>query len=213
MSGFLSPLLVLVLQLIAEHAEAVAIVRLPRLVGSATRRSFLATAFVSAVPATPARAAPTLEGISQLSDVFSQLDLFAKEAESFGPADSDYAFRFSRTVLAPAAMRMHKTAPLMSALGEDGQQKAAALSNAFADSLVALDEACRAKEPASQRKAVAELRAPLSDYLQLAGTAYSVPTVGPPPAFSAANYFGIFSCEGQGLERVPGSNNCIDRKK
>ena len=24
----------------------------------------------------------------------------------------------------------------------------------------------------------------------------------------AAQYFGIFSCEGQGLERIPGSNSC-----
>ena len=30
------------------------------------------------------------------------------------------------------------------------------------------------------------------------------------PAFSVGGYFGFFSCEGAGLERVPGSNSCVD---
>ena len=41
---------------------------------------------------------------------------------------------------------------------------------------------------------------------------YGVPVPGS-NSFSQAEYFGIFSCEGQGLDRLPGSNQCIDRAK
>lgn len=56
----------------------------------------------------------------------------------------------------------------------------------------------------------------IRDYLALAEAHYKVPenNVGAyekDPQKFAAQYFGIFSCEGQGLERIPGSNSCKDR--
>lgn len=58
----------------------------------------------------------------------------------------------------------------------------------------------------------------LDDFFAIAATKYTVPTAAPPPAYSSDNkefmaqYFSFFSCEGQGLERIPGSNSCKDPK-
>uniref|UniRef100_A0A7S2H296 Uncharacterized protein n=1 Tax=Octactis speculum TaxID=3111310 RepID=A0A7S2H296_9STRA len=35
----------------------------------------------------------------------------------------------------------------------------------------------------------------------------------PPGEFNAGQYFGLFSCEGWGLQRAPNSNTCLPREK
>ena len=56
----------------------------------------------------------------------------------------------------------------------------------------------------------------LTNYFELASSKYKVPGADVSLQYSkdpqefAAQYFGIFSCEGQGLERIPGTNSCKD---
>ena len=78
----------------------------------------------------------------------------------------------------------------------------------------AIKQGCR-EQKADQQLAGAEAAGSvLGEYLTLAGSRYTLPEVVSmelPAAGSSefiSQYLGIFSCEGQGLERIPGSNSC-----
>lgn len=83
--------------------------------------------------------------------------------------------------------------------------------------VASLKDAARRRELDAQKSAAAAAGAAIGDYLGVLSSKYSIPVVagGKPyssdPTTFTAQYFGFFSCEGQGLQRMPGSNNCGDR--
>ena len=121
--------------------------------------------------------------------------------------------------LSGAPQLMAKATAKMPLLQADGQDKAAALTSRFADSLESIKVGCREAKAERQLEGAVAARGALDDYLALAATKYKLPASSAPPAYSSdpkefvSQYFGVFSCEGQGLERIPGSNSCKDPPK
>ena len=71
------------------------------------------------------------------------------------------------------------------------------------------------RSAAAQADGTEALSGTLTAYLALAKNHYKIPggaiaEYERDPEKFAAQYFGFFSCEGQGLERIKGSNSCKD---
>ena len=123
------------------------------------------------------------------------------------------AVQFSSTV-----QTMSKASESMDLLDADEREKAAALATGLAAELERTKQGCRDRKAGAQLVGVQRASAIIDEYLTLAGSKYKVQAAAPPPQYSKDNkefmsqYFGLFSCEGQGLERIPGSNSCKDGK-
>lgn len=111
---------------------------------------------------------------------------------------------------------MTKTAASMSRLDATGMSKAQQLSEVFASALGNVRAAVRERDAEQQLAATSAAGSALGEFLLVAASQYKVPTPPPPAAYSSdtgqfmAQYFGFLSCEGQGLDRVPGSNSCTN---
>lgn len=83
--------------------------------------------------------------------------------------------------------------------------------------MTALEDACRQRSAAAELEAVKGASSALAEYVGIAGRRYRLPNPSGPvpyssdPATFKAQYFGFFSCEGQGLESIPGSNSCKNK--
>ena len=95
----------------------------------------------------------------------------------------------------------------------------AKLTTRLADELGNVRQGCREASANKQLAGVEGASGVIDQYLALAGTKYALPGADASLAYSknpqefAAQYYGVFSCEGQGLERIPGSNSCKDTGK
>lgn len=89
----------------------------------------------------------------------------------------------------------------------------------LADELEGVRQGCREKSAEKQITGVEGASGVIDQYLALAANQYKIPGADPSLEYPkdakefAATYYGIFSCEGQGLERIPGSNSCKDTGK
>lgn len=83
--------------------------------------------------------------------------------------------------------------------------------------MASLKDAARKHELNAQKSAAAAAGATIGEYLGVLSSKYTIPapvaakTYSSDPTTFTAQYFGLFSCEGQGLQRLPGSNACGDR--
>lgn len=101
-------------------------------------------------------------------------------------------------------------------LGAEQRTSASAAAALYSKSVSSLKEGCRRRERGAQEAAASAADAAIGDYLRAISTIYSVPVStaarlysSDPIAFTQ-QYFGVFSCEGMGLKRLPDSNNCGD---
>ena len=101
---------------------------------------------------------------------------------------------------------------LTSAEAQAANDKSAVVKQAFE----VIRQGCRDKAADKQLEGAKAASTALGDYLAVAAGKYTLPKVERPAQMSQeefiAAYYGIFSCEGQGLERVKGSNACKDTK-
>lgn len=97
------------------------------------------------------------------------------------------------------------------------EAQASELKAKFASDLADVKQGCRENSADKQLAGTEAASATLDKLFALAATKYKVPGADSSLAYSkdpkefAAQYYGIFSCEGQGLERIPGSNSCKDK--
>ena len=194
-----------------------------------TRRS--AAASLLSLPAVlrprSARAGPfddpgPVKELGNLRGIKDRLDDLSKQLDDgyFGNSEEDsiVVLRTSAVYFNGASQSMAKTVDAMPLLTSEERQTALDLSKKFGEEVLGLTSACRERSSKAQLAATTSASGTLSDYLAVAATHYSVPDfkIKPYSASStefAAQYFGFFSCEGQGLERVKGSNTCKDPPK
>lgn len=151
-----------------------------------------------------------------LNELVSKL----RKGELRGERDED-ATVVLRTVaiqLSGTAKLMEKSTASMPLLDASTVSTAGLLSARFADELRNIQEAARERKANEQIASAEAASSVLSNYLGLAASKYTVPSLSvsgysSDPTEFVAQYFGIFSCEGQGLERIPGSNSCKDSPK
>ena len=110
-----------------------------------------------------------------------------------------------------------KTTEAMTLLGDDDRQKAVEAAERVQKELDEVRQGGREKSAGRQLGGAKDASKALGDYLAVAGTKYNLPSASDAvgygeyskdPGEFAAQYYGFFSCEGQGLDRVPGSNTC-----
>lgn len=131
--------------------------------------------------------------------------------------DAIFVLRTATVNFKGAPALMDKTAAAMPLLDASQQAKAAQLSAAFAGEISALEAACRERDSGKQLDASKRATEVLSEYLAIATIKYSVPDNAIVPYSSdpdkfSAQYFGFFSCEGQGMDRIPASNSCVSKQ-
>jgi len=194
-----------------------------------TRRS--AAAAIFAMPAlgvwTPERAA-ALFGIGgdgpqgefrQLEQTRMRLADLAKQLETNeldgDKADDAIVVLQTLTIqFGGTAKLLAKTTEGMDLLDAKDLARANELAARVAQEFEAVRQGCRDKSARMQLDGVKGADGALEQYLAVASTKYTLPTVAAPLQYSkdsrefAKQYYGIFSCEGQGLERVKGSNTC-----
>ena len=112
-----------------------------------------------------------------------------------------------------------KTTEAMTLLGDDDRQKAVEAAERVQKELDEVRQGCREKSAGRQLGGAKDASKALGDYLAVAATKYNLPSASDAvgygeyskdPGEFAAQYYGFFSCEGQGLERAKGSNTCKD---
>mmetsp|Transcript_30872 Transcript_30872/g.81811 ORF Transcript_30872/g.81811 Transcript_30872/m.81811 type:complete len:241 (+) Transcript_30872:35-757(+) len=210
--------------LICSLLGLAAALREPRLVVS--RRSAAALLGPAVwLPAGRARAGLFDQGplteLGGLRGVRDRLDELSKQLENgFGDSEDDaiVVLRTSSVYFNGVSKTMSKTVEVMPLLTSEERSAALAASAKFGEGIVSLNEACREQSSKAQLAASKSASGALAEYLSVASVHYSVPNFKPMPYSSdknefAAQYFGFFSCEGQGLERIPGSNSCKDPPK
>ena len=105
-----------------------------------------------------ATAQPKLKGlINEVAEVKRKRVRMAADNE-----DDAYVFRFARSVLDPITQQMKDAAPGVKA------ERAAALPGEFADSIAALNTACRAKSAADELDALTAANNAVTELLELA---------------------------------------------
>ena len=111
---------------------------------------------------------------------------------------------------------LQKASAEMPLLASAEASKAIEKAAAFQTSLEEIKQGCRDREAKAQLAGIVAASGVLDDFFAIAVSKYKVPAAAASLAYSSdpkeftAQYFGIFSCEGQGLERIPGSNSCKD---
>ena len=114
---------------------------------------------------------------------------------------------------------LDKTTAALDRLAPDDIAKAQMISKLVLEELENVRQGARERAPRKQLSATEDAGNAIDKYLALAGTKYTLPEADVSLAYSsdpakfAAQYYGVFSCEGQGLERVKGSNTCKDSKE
>jgi hypothetical protein len=94
--------------------------------------------------------------------------------------------------------------------------EATGLTSKFAAELANVKQGCRENSASKQLAGTEAASQVLGKFFELASSKYKLPGADSSLQYSkdpkefAAQYYGIFSCEGQGLERIPGSNSCKD---
>lgn len=159
-------------------------------------------------------------GLTQLVDAKRRLDEIARDLDKddlreSNEDDATFVLRTSAVYFKQIPAVMQKTTAAMSQL-EAAQVKAASdLTFTCGEQLRALEDAARARDKA-MLDASKKASAALADYLAVASAAkYKVPEAwdnafSSDPGTFSSQYFGFLSCEGQGLERIKGSNSCKD---
>ena len=116
----------------------------------------------------------------------------------------------------PASMAA--AAAAMPKLGQDEARAAQSAVARYTDGVAAL---LAATEPREQLAASEAAGAALTDFLDAARSQYTLPAptgqklreqYSSDPNKFASQYFGFLSCEGNGLERLPGSNSCANKE-
>jgi hypothetical protein len=152
----------------------------------------------------------------RLNDLLGQLE--SKKLQGDNPDDAIVVLQTLTIQLGSTASQLTKTVAAMPKLDASDAAKARELSARWSAELEQVRQGCRESSGEKQIAGVQAAKATLSQFFDVAATKYSLPVVEAPLSYStdkrefAKQYFGIFSCEGQGLERVPGSNSCIESK-
>lgn len=200
------------------------------------RRTLVASALGLGLAASPRAATAGLFGpdgpqgeLQQLSYAASKLGELQNQLTNelkFGAAD-EAAMVVMRTLpitFQDTSSQMRKVLGDVPKLDEAARARATEAAAEFAKQLEGLKEACRARATSDELAVlVAGAAAALAAFLAAAATGYEVPAYQRPADFAsqstaegqkefAVQYFGFLSCEGQGLERIPGSNTCKDPK-
>jgi len=164
-----------------------------------------------------------LKELRQLSEQRSQLDDLATKLKSDGNErirgdSAEGATVVLQTItiqFGDTGRLLQKTTTAMPALGDEQLARARELSERFVTELGKVRQGCREKSTSLMLAGTEAARETLSEFLGVASTKYTFPSYSPPPLYSkdpsvfAAQYYGVLSCEGQGLKRIPGSNTCI----
>ena len=113
------------------------------------------------------------------------------------------------------AKLMDKTTAAMPLLDEQERAKAVQFTSSLKEELENVKQGCRDRAAGAELGGVQAANQAIESYLAVAGSKYELPVdntvyYSKDPKTFAAQYYGIFSCEGQGLERVKGSNTCKD---
>jgi len=192
-----------------------------------SRRAAATSLFIIPAMRLPSRASadPFNPGLMQdlagLLDAKNRLqDVSQQMSHGFGDSEDDaiVVLRTSSLYFSSVPKIMDKAVEAMPLLTSDEKQRSLGLARQFGENIQALTAACRQHSSKEQLAAAIAARDTLSEYLSVAAKHYTVleskvvPYSTSPSEF-AAQYFGIFSCEGQGLERMPGSNSCKDSSK
>jgi hypothetical protein len=152
----------------------------------------------------------------KLEELQSQLERSVGSAEE----DAVFVLRTSTLYFQETVADLQAALAGMPRLESAERERAAASAVRFAEQYALLKAACRERAPrAVLRERAAAASAAIGDFLAASNTRYSLPSDDSPADFSsdprlfAKQYFGFLSCEGQGLERSPGSNTCRDPRQ
>ena len=138
--------------------------------------------------------------LAPLRETMEVLDELIAKVESGGSAqDAGYVLRLNSAFLIPASDALTAAAA--------ADSSAAPAADALRSSVAALKAAARSDKGEDQLVAAKGASEAIERYFALLNEPPRKPSQ---PAFSVGGYFGFFSCEGAGLERVPGSNSCVD---
>lgn len=195
-----------------------------------TRRGF-AAALIPVATLQPSRAAAGLFGPDGPQGEFRAVQLAqtrlnelatklkGKELRGDKADDAIVVLQTITVQISGTSKTMDRATAMMPLLEEAQQVKAQALSARLDEELAAVKQGCREQDAEQQLRGVEGASSVLGEYLSLASSKYTLPVISSmdlPPAGSKefiAQYMGVFSCEGQGLERIPGSNSCKDPPK
>jgi hypothetical protein len=153
-----------------------------------------------------------LEAQSRLDDLAAKLDKGELRGES--EEDAIVVLQTLTIQLPSTALQMDKAITQLAKLDASAQRQLADVSTRFATELRNIKQGCRDRSASTQLEGTRAASKAIGDYLQIVALAYKLPELYVAPAYSSdprefvKQYYGIFSCEGQGLERVPGSNTC-----
>ena len=137
--------------------------------------------------------------LAPLRETMEVLDELIAKVESGGSAqDAGYVLRLNSAFLIPASDALTAAAA--------ADSSAAPAADALRSSVAALKAAARSDKGEDQLVAAKGASEAIERYFALLNEPPRKPSQ---PAFSVGGYFGFFSCEGAGLERVPGSNSCV----
>lgn len=191
-----------------------------------TRRGIVATGLAATgFVARPHRAAAGLFGPDGPQGEFRQLQLAQTRLNELASklkskelrGDTDDAI----VVLQTLTIQIAGTSKLIGKASADmpllDTAKLNGFATAFDKEIEGIKQSCRDQQADGQLAGTEAASRVLSEYFELAATKYTLPTVAdnsfaaPGSSEFIAQYYGLFSCEGQGLERIPGSNSCKDR--
>lgn len=193
-----------------------------------SRRAATAAALL-ALPTLPQRAS-ALFGIGdngpqgefrELANTRSRLRELARQLESKelkGERDDDAVVVLQTLTIqfGGTTKLLAKTTDALPLLDTTELTRARELASRVAQELDNVRQGCRERSATAQLDGARAAGDTLDQYLAVAATKYTLPQEYVAPSYSKdpaefmAQYYGIFSCEGQGLERVKGSNTCKD---
>lgn len=151
----------------------------------------------------------------QLSDLSSKLT--SKELDGSKSDDAIVVLQTLTIVFGGTASLLQKTTAAMPLLEPAELSRANDLAARVTQELDNVRQGCRDKSGGAQLDGVKSASSALDEYLAVAAARYTLPAPEVSLAYSkdpkefAKQYYGFFSCEGQGLERVSGSNTCKDK--
>ena len=154
---------------------------------------------------------------AQINELVRKLS--AKELQGDRPDDAIVVLQTLTIQFGAADELMNKATAAMPKLEASEQAKAREATARFTASVGAVKDGCREKSAETQLAGAKDASEAISQYFAVAAAKYPLPTMVDPLYYSkdptefASQYFGIFSCEGQGLERIPGSNSCRGSSK
>ena len=160
----------------------------------------------------------------QLQNAQSQIDELARKLSSNElrgdrPDDAIVVLQTLTIQFGNANEVMSKATEAMPLLDAAEQTKARELATRLASDLGNVKAGCRENSADKQLSGAKAASDSIAQYLAVPSSKYPLPKVTEPIYYSkdpnefASQYFGIFSCEGQGLERIKGSNSCKASEK